>query len=324
MRVVWETEQPSAGEVAYAEAGAGALAERVVDPTVGTHHVVTLTGLAPYTRYIYHLESDGVPLSTPFTFRTAAAPGATGFSFVAFGDTRTQHDVHRSIVALIGRLAPDFVLHTGDLVAHGGSTREWDTFFEIEAPLMACAPFFPVLGNHEGNDPRYFDAFHLPGNERWYAFDYGNARFIALQVDGIARFDPHSEQYAWLQGALASNSQPWLFVFFHVPPYSALKEDDQEVAVRQALTPLFERYGVDIVFNGHHHDYQRAVVRGVTYIVTGGGGAPIYAVQRADEHTLAFANAYHALQLTVGERALTGVAISVEGEELDRFALARD
>jgi len=69
--------------------------------------------------------------------------------------------------------------------------------------------------------------------------------------------------------------------------------------VREALTPLFERYGVDIVFNGHHHNYQRSLVHGVTYIVTGGGGAPIYRIRRADEELLAYANTYHVVQITI-------------------------
>ena len=314
--VVWETDLPSTGEVAYGETAA--YGARAADPAVTTRHAITLTSLASYTAYHYRVESGGAPLSEDLTFRTAASSDQAEFTFVAFGDTRTGHKVHQAVVARIVAQEPDFVLHTGDLVAMGTATHLWETFFEIERELMARAPLFPALGNHEGNNPRYFDLFYLPGNERWYAFDYGNARFICLQVDGFAEFGPHSEQYAWLEEALAANTQPWLFVTFHVPPYSSV-QDDLEDDVRHALTPLFERYGVDVVFTGHKHNYERNEVNGITYVVTAGGGAPLYAMQEREPTQAAFARAYHFVLLRIGGDHLQATAISSEGKVLDEF-----
>jgi len=205
-------------------------------------------------------------------------------------------------------------------VAVGSALPHWEAFFEIERKLMARAPLFPALGNHEGNHPRYFDLFYLPGNERWYTFDYGNARFVCLQVDGIADFGPGSEQYAWLEQSLAANTQPWLFVYFHIPPYSSV-QDGLEDNVRQALPPLFERYGVDVVFNGHKHNYERNEVNGVTYVVTGGGGAPLHAIQGREPAQVAFAVAYHFVLLEVGGNHLEATVISSTGEVLDEFEL---
>jgi 3',5'-cyclic AMP phosphodiesterase CpdA len=288
---------------------------------VDLRHAVTLVDLVPYTVYRYRVESGGAPLSGDFTFRSAAGPDQTGFTFVVVGDTRSQHEEHRSVVARILELAPDFVLHTGDLVARGGVSSDWWTFFEIERDLMARMPLFPALGNHEGSDPRYFDLFYLPGNERWYAFDCGNARFVVLEIDGMVRFDLQSEQYGWLEETLAANTQPWLFVAFHIPPYSSLKEDAAEIMTRETLVPLFDRYGVDIVFNGHHHNYQRSVVRGVTYIVAAGGGAPIYPIVSVDETLVAYANAHHAVHIRIEGDTLSGVAVAPEGMVLDLFTL---
>jgi predicted phosphodiesterase len=314
--VIWETDQPSHGEVVYGETerpGASG-----VDPEVGTRHAVTLTDLKPYTFYHYRIESNGTPLSEERTFRTAAGPDQTQFTFVAFGDTRTQHQVHRTVVKGVIAAAPDFVLHMGDLVESGSLPDQWETFFEVEQELMARTPLFPALGNHEENDPLYFDLFYLPGNERWYTFDYGNARFICLQIDGYGAFDPGSEQYAWLEGALAANVQPWLFVYFHVPPYTSV-EDAWESIVRQSLSPLFERYGVDLVLNGHKHNYERNEVNGITYIVTGGGGAPLYAMQEQEPTQAAFALAHHFVLLEIDGDHLTATAISNEDVMLDRF-----
>jgi len=291
---------------------------RAVDPAVDARHAVTLTGLAPYTVYHYRVESDGVPLSEDATFRTAAGLDQTTFTFVVFGDTRTQRKFHQAVVERIVVQAPDLVLNTGDLVEHGRRASEWETFFEIERGLLARAPLFPVLGNHEGNSPLYFDYFYLPGNEHWYAFDYGNARFVCLQVDGVADFRPGSEQYNWLEGTLAANTQPWLFVAFHVPPYTSVR-DDLEDDVRQALAPLFERYGVDVAFNGHKHNYERNEVNGVTYVVTGGGGAPLYEMQEQEPTQAAFSLVYHFVLVKIDGDHLEATVISHEGQVLDRF-----
>ncbi len=319
--VAWETDLSGLGEVAYgetAEYGAS-----VADSATGTRHAVALAGLAPYTVYHYRVESGGAPLGPDATFRTAAGPDQTQFTFVVFGDTRTQHTIHQAVVERIVAQGPDFVLHTGDLVVNGAAPQQWETFFEIERELMIRIPLFPALGNHEGNNLNYFALFYLPGNEHWYTFDYGNARFINLQVDSIADFGPGSEQYAWLEEALATNTQVWLFVYFHIPPYSSV-QDSLEDDVRQALAPLFEQYGVDVVFNGHKHNYERNEANGVTYVVTAGGGAPLYAMQEREPTQVAFALEHHFVLVEIDGHHLRATAISSTGEVLDQFERRAD
>jgi len=317
--VAWETDWPSLGEVVYGETAAYGLS--AVDPAVSMRHALTLTGLASYTVYHYRVESGGRPLGEDATFRTAAGPDQTAFDFVVFGDTRTNHHIHQDVVDRIVALDPDFVVHTGDLVEIGWNIVQWETFFRIERELLAHVPFFPALGNHEDDSLLYFDLFYLPINERWYPFDYGHTRFICLQVDDYGDYSPGSEQYAWLKEALAANTQPWLFVFFHFPAYSSLDEEPYEVEARETLTPLFEQYGVSIVFNGDHHSYQRSVANGVTYIVTAGGGAPLYEITQPDEYLVTYKNDYHATYVTIDGDTLTSVVVTREGEEFDRFTL---
>ena len=316
--IVWETEGSSRGEVIYGETdkyGSG-----VTDPVVGTSHAITLTNLTPYTTYHYRVEDDGVTFSKDAAFRTAAGPDQTKFTFAAFGDTRTQGQIHQEVVDSIVAQDPDFVLHTGDLVDRGSMYPYWETFFEIEGELMSRIPLFPALGNHEDNHQNYFDLFYLPGNERWYTFDYGNARFICLQVDGKVDYGPGSEQYVWLERELSANTQPWLFVYFHIPPYSSSKrETDIEQNIRQALTPLFEQYGVDVVFNGHNHNYERNEVNGVTYVVTGGGGAPLSVMEEPELTREAFAVTYHFMLLEIDGNHLVATVYSNQGKILDEF-----
>jgi 3',5'-cyclic AMP phosphodiesterase CpdA len=317
--VAWETDYPSAGAVVYGETDPHSHSKDA--PQIDTRHAITLTGLSPYTVYHYQVLGGEEPLSDVYTFRTAAPLDLTSFTFVAFGDTRTQEQRHQEVVDLILTLEPDFVINTGDLVAHGHSNYEWTTFFQIEQELLARAPLFSTMGNHEANNPLYREIFYLPGNERWYSFDYGHAHFVCVHADGLWDRGPDDEQIDWLEADLAATEQPWKLVFFHIPPFSSRDEEEREVQVRQALVPTLIDQGVQVVFNGHDHNYQRAMVAGITYVVTGGGGAPLYTIDEPSPELITYASAHHAVLVTLDGPTLTAVAISAAGEELDRFTL---
>jgi predicted phosphodiesterase len=319
--VVWDTTRPVMGQVEYGlTPDLGQVARSDVN---GLHHAVQLTGLQPYTLYHYRVDQG-----TLATFRTAATPDQTAFRFVVYGDTRSGGLRHRALVRRINQVAPDFLVHTGDLVEAGSAKSEWDGFFHVEAPLLRSAPFYPTLGNHEDYDPAlydsdYLDVFHLPGNELWYAFDYGHARFLCLKADGypVGVYYPQGEQLAWLEGQLAANEAPWLLVFFHVGVYTSRSEDVLELGMRERLVPLFEQYGVDAVFMGHHHSYERLEVNGITYIVTAGGGAPLYELGAPEPGSQAAARAYHFVQIDVDGDRLRGQAIDRRGHIIDAFEL---
>jgi 3',5'-cyclic AMP phosphodiesterase CpdA len=219
-------------------------------------------------------------------------------------------------------LAPDFVLHTGDMVENGLVADQWTTFFAVERDLMRQAPLYGVLGNHEANSALYFDAFHLPGNERWYSFDYGNVHLVALEVDGYASIAPGSEQIAWLENDLAQTAQPWKVVFFHIPPYSS-GAHGSDLTVRAALEPIFIRYGVDLVFNGHDHDYERSVANDIVYIVTGGGGAPLYPQVNSNPASVYFTSTHHSVLVNVIGSTLSVSGVRSDGAHFDEFTLSK-
>jgi len=136
------------------------------------------SGLQPGTTYYYDAlgrdESRG-------SFKTAPR-GLSDFQFVVYGDTRTRHDMHRRVIAaVIKHGIPDFVMHTGDLVANGADSAQWPVFFEIERELLHHTAFFPSLGNHERNDPQYYEVFDV--TTPYYSFDWGQAHFIVLNSD---------------------------------------------------------------------------------------------------------------------------------------------
>ena len=273
--VAWNTDLVSSQwSIAYGVTSA--YSESSVDASVGTAHALKLTGLAPFSLYHYRLENSDGPQSEDFTFRTAADPNQP-YRFAVFGDTHTNQ--HIDVPQLVA-LQPDFALHTGDLVDLGTDAAQWDTFLATEHDLMARVPVFPTLGNHEAGPKGFLDTFHLPGNGLWYSFDYGNARFVCLASDGTLFQDNDNEQLGWLQDVLAHNTQPWLIVFFHIPPYDVGPSTGAifETAVGKDVMPLFEQYGVDLVFNGHTHIYDQKLINGVQYMTTGGFGDPFYLV----------------------------------------------
>jgi hypothetical protein len=317
--IVWDTDQLATSRVDYGPTTTYGLGVNSIVPV--THHALTLTVPHPYSIYHYQISSNGQYLGGDNTFRTAAPPAQTAFSFVALGDTQTGTTTHRSLVNRMVDLAPDFVLHTGDLVNNGKNAEEWTEFFTIEHDLLRQSPLFGALGNHERNSKYYFDAFHLPNNERWYSFDYGDAHFIALEIDGYARYTRGSAQYTWLENDLANTDRLWKIVFFHYPPHSSGKHGGN-TSVRNALGPLFAHYGVDLVFNGHDHGYERSIADGTTYIVTGGGGGLLYK-ERPDRnpYSVYFFSSHHYVSASIDGGTLVSVGIRPDGKLFDLFTL---
>jgi phosphatidylserine/phosphatidylglycerophosphate/cardiolipin synthase-like enzyme len=273
-------------------------------------HVATITGLTASTTYQYHVITQNTDLNPPGDrLVTAPAIGTGTVHFVALADSGTGSADQRQIASLIRGETFDLMLHGGDL-AYGSSagvgdgtyqTLE-DWFFSIYADSLRSHPVFPAMGNHDvqpsnNNGQHYLDAFVLPTNgasatfpdhaERYYSFDYGPMHVTVLDTE-LAFQGPDTTrrqaQLAWADADLSSTTQPWKIAMFHRPPYSSGGEHGSDLEVRQAFDPIFERNGVQLVITGHEHDYERTVPinvsnpsgAGVTYIVTGGGGAPLY------------------------------------------------
>lgn len=319
--MVWDTKEPTQSRIEFGSTPE--LGNIMESNQAIRHHELQITGLEPYSVVYYRVDEGRVA-----HFRTAASPEQTSFRFAVFGDTREGVSVHRAIVNRVRNEQPDFVLHTGDMVEVGDCTTCWNEFFSIEAPLLRSAVFYPTLGNHEyGLSPdaqtHYFDIFHLPGNERWYAFDYGNARFISLKVDGypIGVYYPGQEQLDWLEEVLATSTQTWTFVFFHWGVFTSRGEDFLEIGMRDRLVPLFERYGVEAVFMGHNHGYERVEVNGITYLTSAGGGASLYEMSVPEHDSQAAASKFHFLILDVNGDHLDGQVIDHQGMPVDMFQL---
>jgi acid phosphatase type 7 len=241
---------------------------------------ISLSGLKAGATYYYQsFEGEAGKGS----FQTPPAVGAS-FEFVVYGDTRTRHDVHRGVIqGILKNAKPDFVMHTGDLVADGWDPSLWPIFFDAERDLLRKAAIFPTLGNHDRNSKIYFD---LMNAVPYYSFDWGSAHFTVIDTD-IGNAGPTQaakdafwqEQTRWLEADLRDAQKAGLrFLSGHHPPITAVKNRQGANPHMIALEPMFEKYKLSAAFFGHDHNYQHYLKNGIHYFITGGGGAPLYDV----------------------------------------------
>ena len=328
--IAWQTEGESVGEVRYGTSEE--VNYRVQEEVAGRQHAILLSDLDPDTQYYYQVFSDDVVFSEIVPFHTSMENEESPFNFVVYGDTQNNHTIHSAIIDLALRSNPAFVIHLGDLVDEGNIPQEWIDFFTTERELLQTISLFPTYGNHDGEGFFYDSLFFTPGDERWYTFTYANVRFISLEVakDRWPDIEPTSEQYKWLESELSMNDHPWLIVYFHMPPYTSEYGSDADryertieetLFIRENLTPLFDKYGVDLVLNGHHHNYQRSHANGITYIVSGGGGAQISHKLIPDEFLVTYQSIPHLLEISVDDDHIVIDAISSYGERIDTFTL---
>jgi Icc-related predicted phosphoesterase len=274
--VRWEISSTQSGKVQYGLTTS--YGSEVIDQNSNTSHELTISGLLFDTLYHYRAISGG-DTSIDASFHTRIAQSKP-FRFIAYGDDRSDSSAHQSVVNQMLNVSPSpgLMLNVGDLT-YSGSTSNYLTFFNIEHKMVKDVPLYPVLGNHDpGNMTNWFLNFALPNNERWYSTRYGNSAFICL--DDNSSYTPGSAQYNWfLSELLADSTDPsvsHIFVVIHEPPYTTNTGHSSNLTIRQYLCPLFERFHVRIAFQGHNHSYEHSLVNDVHYIITAGGGAPLY------------------------------------------------
>ncbi len=276
--IMWETDTACESQVAYGRAAPNEAT--AWDPALVTLHRVVLSGLEADAAYLYQARSGGA-VGEQSAFTTAPSAGQP-FRFAVYGDSRSNPAAHAQVARDIAGSRPAIVFHTGDVVASGTDYALWQTeFFAPAHELLMCAPVVPVLGNHEyGAGPMWFYYFFdRPLDQGWWALTYGNVRFIGLDTD--VAYTAGSPQQNWLRQEFASSEYAdatWHVVLFHHPAFSCTTAHSDTAAVRDHLVPLFEQHGVDLVFQGHSHTYERYQNNGIYYIVTAGGGAPLYSL----------------------------------------------
>jgi tartrate-resistant acid phosphatase type 5 len=324
---------------------------------------LVVSGLKPDTAFPYEVKIDGRKIGEG-TVRTYPEKSDT-LTFYVIGDWGTGKQPQYHVAASMQREFEKrrdtanpvrFVITTGENIyadvpkpiplRSGDADSDWESKFYLPySKLISQIPFYPSLGNHDGNDlekrgdlATYLDNFFFPGNKpaRYYSFNFaGLADFFALdttknslQGPRKATYEKNGEQYRWLQSALAESKAPWRIPYFHTAPYNAGPFHKPALSKLSHFVELFQRSGVAVVFNGHEHNFQisdRDKTGGITYVISGAGGelrkGDIY-FKLAKAGMKAFAAERHFLLVEIRNKRMEITPISEEGKSLGNYVVS--
>lgn len=219
----------------------------------------------------------------------AGAPSTAAplLRFVAIADTGTgyedQYQVGEAMAQYHQHHPYSLVVMAGDNIYTNGEIEKVRSVFEqpYQALLQAKVKFRACLGNHDirtnnGIDQLRYANFNMSG--RYYTFREKTVQFFALDTNSNADWNA---QLAWLETELQRSDAPWKIAFGHHPIYSSGVYGTNQNLVA-TLSPLFQKYGVQLYINGHEHNYERTVpIQGTTYLITGIGGAQLRPVGKS-------------------------------------------
>jgi 3',5'-cyclic AMP phosphodiesterase CpdA len=265
-------------------------------------------------------------ISTLVPAQQAPLPAqADSVKFAVIGDNGTgdppQYDVAARMIEARTKFPFELVIMLGDNLYGRQDPADFVAKFQKPyAPLLdAGVRFYASLGNHDRPTNRSYPGFNM-GGERYYTYAKKHVRFFVLDSN---QMDPR--QLAWLENALKQSDDRWKICYFHHPLYSDGGRHGSDVELRVALEPVFIKYGVDVVFSGHDHIYERLKPqKGITYFVNGSSGE----LRKGDTHpsgmTAAFFDQEQAFSLVeVVEDEMYFEARSRSGRTVDSGVIHR-
>jgi hypothetical protein len=193
--------------------------------------------------------------------------------FAVIGDTGTgtekQYEVGDLMVRTKAAFPFEFVLMMGDNLYKSEKAEDYKTKFEdvYRKLLDDKVKFYATLGNHDESNQRFYENFNMNGEE-YYRFTKGNVSFYSLNSNYMDK-----KQLKWLEEQLAKDTSEWKITFHHHPPYSSGGKHGSDTKLREVIEPIFLKYGVNVVFAGHEHFYERIKPqKGIYYFISGAGG----------------------------------------------------
>jgi hypothetical protein len=355
---------PNFGKTAATVPGTGAIDDIAEGRTAG-HYAANFQGLEPSTKYCYRV-GDGTVWSEWNVFRTAALK-PEAFRFIYLGDAQNSiRSLWARAVRTAYATAPDarFVVHAGDLVAEGYDDSLWGEWSDAMGFISATIPSLPVPGNHDlhrppgspdagnvfGASPLWRRHFALPANgpaieempSQSYYLDYQGVRFVALDVNVFANEDFQAnakkrvwdQELAWIEKVLSTNPNRWTVLIQHQAIF-AVANGREYKEMRDALAPLYEKYKVDLVLQGHDHAYARSHKIAGGRIVNRSAPGVIYAISVSGPKMYETHQLHRELMaieveqkqmfqiVEVAPDRLLYSARSVDGELIDEFELRR-
>jgi Purple acid Phosphatase, N-terminal domain/Calcineurin-like phosphoesterase len=325
-------------------------------------HEVHICGLSPDTTYYYKVGGAG-HWSQVYDVATAPPPASVApFKFLLTGDSRSGSEIYAQIMEKAKDQGIDFQIFSGDFIDNTTNQTHWEAFFEgttgsySTQDLIASRPLMPVNGNHDNLSVYYTGQFALPQElspgevaegEEWYSFDYANAHFLMLNSENSQLDGPQAD---WMKADLDKvdrGKTPWIIASFHTTPYTCGSTHQSDSDKPRAMwQPIFDQYKVDLVLNGHVHNYQRSVpIRGfqpgttdgieaasgpnkepvsesgTVYIVAAGASGDLYNVDPPETCSYSYrtekVNNYAMIE--IDNRTLHFQALRLDGTEIDSF-----
>lgn len=284
--IVFDTARATNNTVKFGE---GSIFQILDEAKPSQHHVFPLENLQPDTAYWYQV-NDG----QKYYFNTPKAGEALRFAVFSdahFGYASSRSDLSAKMLQSISNPDNEYNLlfSLGDLVDHGFNDRQWQEAFQYLSPTTSVIPTKYAIGNHDTllGGLRRYEAYCYPqgmelksGTKLWQRIDVGRIHFMIIDLEWSAE-NYTSSQNAWLEEQLANIPQDdWTIVMGHGFYYASGSAsegwrwyDNPETIIK--LTPLFEKYGVDMVFSGHAHQLELLQKSGVTYVICGTFGGEL-------------------------------------------------
>lgn len=313
--ILWSTDADTrATSVRYGTAAdtlsmtaTGHVSTAMVSDGTLTVHEVHLCGLRPATTYYYQVGGEGHYSATQ-SFTTAPDPAdrTAEAIFAVSGDSRDDVTVWRAVQHAVamqtGMRQPTFQLFSGDAVSYGPGQMLWNDWFTNATETFGRLPIVMAHGNHDALSLNYLMQFAQPQSadanqsELYFSFDYGPVHFVVLNdtvqggdINGIVGGPERDWLVADLRAVNRANT-PWIVAMHHKPCFSSSTHtDDADTRqLRMILPPVYDMFDVDMVFNGHDHDFERtrpldgtgtAVptgTHGTVYVTAAGAGASLY------------------------------------------------
>jgi len=194
--------------------------------------------------------------------------------FAVIGDMGTgekpQYELAGKLIEYRQKFPFEFVITLGDNIYDGDTPGDYESKFERPyKPLLdAGVGFYATLGNHDKPNERFYKSFNMNG-QQYYTYKKGHVRFFALDTNYM-----NPRQLAWLEKELENSGSDWSICYFHHPLYSSAAFHGSSTELRLVLEPLFVKYGVQVVFAGHDHVYERVKPqKGIYYFTEGASGS---------------------------------------------------
>ena len=194
--------------------------------------------------------------------------------FAVIGDMGTgekpQYEVAEQMIRDRQKFPFEFVIALGDNLYGGSNPSDYEKKFERPYKLLldAGVNFYAVLGNHDSPNERFYKPFNMNG-QKYYTYKKSNVRFFALDSNYM-----NTQQLSWLEKELQNSGSDWKICYFHHPLYSSGAFHGSSTDLRLLLEPLFVKYGVQVVFAGHDHVYERVKPQnGIYYFTEGASGS---------------------------------------------------